>query len=60
VWVEQPASSQLDNRGGWGSAREGYVHTVNMHVIGKERETVEMWSQTRRRFFSLPGVQRAL
>lgn len=39
VSVEQPTSSQVNNSGGWGSTREGYVHTVNMHVIEKERET---------------------
>lgn len=61
--VEQPTSSQLDNSGRWGSTREGLVHTVNMHVIEKERETLEMFRVTepnQKSLFFLSRVQRAL
>lgn len=44
MWVEQPTSSQLDNSGGWGSTREGYVLTVNIPANEKEKETLEMFA----------------
>lgn len=62
--VEQPTSSQLDNSGRWGSTREGLVHTVNMHVIEKERETLEMFRVTepnqKSLFFSQQGAESSL